>query len=111
VAVELSQRQLAQGGAGFAHAPFHFLKPAPESLVGAVQGQQWVDPQMAGQVDRREQQVAQFLLRAPRLERGRLIDLGQLFGHLREDRTSVVPVEPDGRRGGLQIDRVAERTG
>ena len=73
------------------------MREAPFELgVGAAQGGLGVDFEMAGKIDRREQEVANLIRQRLRRTVGDLrLDLGDLLGELRQNRPDIVPVETD----------------
>ena len=76
-------------------------EPSPELAIRACEGGLWVDPQLAPQIDEREEEVAQLLGEIGlRWSFGRVQELPQLADllfDLVEDASDVGPVEADSR--------------
>src|SRR6185312_14560653 len=99
-----------RGLAALGEAALDMGEAAFELQVGRAQRSLRIDPEMAGEVRDREQEVAHLALERLGRAPGDLgLDLGGLLADFRENRPRVVPVEPDLARFLLQLERARKR--
>src|SRR5262245_22379334 len=107
--VHFLERRRLRGLAPFSQGPFDRAEAALKFLICGTQRCLRINPKMAGEVDHREQEVADLGPGGGTIAGSELgLDLVRLLADLGQHRERVVPIEPDLAGFGLQLERTGE---